>query len=167
MKKNLKNLIVIVLLTAVLAFALGLFAGRQGSGDTPPAEPTVTPVQVAEDEKIDEHGSYTSMEEVALYIYTYGKLPENFVTKDKAKELGWVSSKQNLQKVCDGCSIGRDRFGNREGILPKKSGRKYYECDIDFDGRDRNAKRIVYSNDGLIYYTDDHYQSFTLLYGEP
>lgn len=63
-------------------------------------------------------------------------------------------------------SIGGDRFGNREGLLPTAKGRKYYECDIDFDGTYRGAKRIVYSNDGLIYYTEDHYESFELLYGE-
>ena len=68
--------------------------------------------------------------------------------------------------MAPGMSIGGDRFGNREGLLPTKKGRKYYECDIDFDGGYRNGKRIVYSNDGLIYYTGDHYESFQLLYGE-
>ena len=66
-----------------------------------------------------------------------------------------------------GYYIGGDKFGNREGRLPKKSGRQYYECDIDTDGKSsRGAKRIIYSNDGLIYYTEDHYEHFTLLYGE-
>ncbi|WP_276648398.1 ribonuclease domain-containing protein [Trichococcus flocculiformis] len=63
-------------------------------------------------------------------------------------------------------SIGGDCFGNREGLLPKKSGRTYYEADIDYDGGYRGAERIVYSNDGLIFYTDDHYESFEQLYGE-
>ncbi|MBQ6866862.1 MAG: ribonuclease, partial [Clostridia bacterium] len=50
---------------------------------------------------------------------------------------------------------------------PKKKGRKYYECDIGTVGkRSRGARRIIFSNDGLVYYTDDHYESFTLLYGE-
>ena len=71
------------------------------------------------------------------------------------------------QKVCKGCSIGGDSFGNREGQLPKKKGRKYYECDIDYRGGTRNAKRIIWSSDGLIYYTGDHYKTFELLYGEP
>ncbi|MBQ1523252.1 MAG: ribonuclease, partial [Erysipelotrichaceae bacterium] len=62
---------------------------------------------------------------------------------------------------------GGDSFANREGLLPKKSGRSYYECDIDTLGKkSRGDKRIIYSNDGLVYYTDDHYESFTLLYGE-
>ena len=85
---------------------------------------------------------------------------------DEAKELGWVSKEGNLWDVAPGMSIGGDYFGNYEGVLPEEHGREYHECDIDFDGTYRNAKRIVYSNDGLIYYTEDHYESFELLYGE-
>ena len=125
-----------------------------------PSDPIVEP-------GIDEYGTYTSKEDVALYIYTYGKLPSNYVTKKKAKDMGWVASKGNLQDVCEDCTIGGDRYTNSEGSLPKKDGRKYYECDIDYHGGTRNAKRIVYSNDGLVYYTGDHYSTFELLYGEP
>ena len=117
-------------------------------------------------EFIDEDGTYTSKEDVALYIYTYEHLPSNYITKKEAKSLGWVSSEGNLWEVAPGMSIGGDYFGNYEGILPEEEDRDYYECDIDFDGTYRNAKRIVYSNDGLIYYTEDHYESFDLLYGE-
>ena len=114
---------------------------------------------------IDEDGWYYSSEDVSLYLYTYGKLPENFITKDEARELGWEGG--SVEKYAPGYAIGGDKFGNREGLLPKASGRVYYECDIDTNGANsRGAKRIVFSNDGLIYYTDDHYESFTLLYGE-
>lgn len=115
---------------------------------------------------IDESGSYTSKEEVAAYIYEYGHLPDNFITKKEAKALGWVSKEGNLAEVAPGMSIGGDYFGNYEGLLPEEDGRDYYECDIDSDGGYRGAKRIVFSNDGLIYYTEDHYESFELLYGE-
>ena len=115
---------------------------------------------------VEEDGTYTSKEEVAEYIYLYGHLPSNFMTKNEAKELGWVSKEGNLDEVAPGMSIGGDYFGNYEGILPEEDGREYHECDIDFDGTYRNAKRIVYSNDGLIYYTEDHYETFELLYGE-
>ena len=115
---------------------------------------------------IDENGTYTSKEEVAAYLYEYGHLPSNFITKKEAKKLGWVSSEGNLEEVAPGMSIGGDYFGNYEGNLPEAKGRDYYECDIDFDGTYRNAKRIVFSNDGLIYYTEDHYETFELLYGE-
>lgn len=115
---------------------------------------------------LSEAGAYSSKEEVGAYLHQYGHLPSNYLTKRQAQELGWVASQGNLWEVAPGMSIGGDRFGNREGLLPEASGRKYYECDIDFDGIYRNGKRIVYSNDGLIYYTDDHYESFHLLYGE-
>ncbi len=115
-------------------------------------------------ESIREDGEYTSKDEVALYIYTYGKLPSNYITKDEAKDLGWESSEGNLNVVAKGKSIGGDKFGNREGILPKAKGRQYYECDIDYVKGKRNGKRIVYSNDGLIYYTEDHYNTYELLY---
>lgn len=125
--------------------------------DSESTEPTLPP--------LDEDGSYTSKEDVALYIHTYGKLPSNFITKSEARKLGWNSG--SLEKYAPGKCIGGDRFGNREGLLPKASGRTYTECDIDTLGKSsRGSKRIVFSNDGLIYYTDDHYASFTLLYGE-
>ena len=109
---------------------------------------------------VEEDGWYDSMEFVAVYLDTYDKLPDNYLTKKEAQALGWVSKKGNLWDVADGCSIGGDRFGNYEGLLPDKKGRKWTECDIDFEGEYRNGKRIVFSNDGLIYYTDDHYESF-------
>lgn len=114
---------------------------------------------------VEESGEYTSKEEVAAYIYTYGHLPSNYITKKEAKALGWVSREGNLGEVAPGKSIGGDYFGNYEGVLPEKPGRNYYECDIDGDGGYRGASRIIYSDDGLIYYTEDHYESFELLYG--
>jgi len=113
---------------------------------------------------IDEDGHYTSKDEVALYIHTYGRLPGNYIRKNDAMDLGWDASKGNLWDVTDEMSIGGDRFGNREGLLPDESGRQWYEADIDYEGGYRNALRIVYSSDGLIYYTDDHYESFEKLY---
>lgn len=113
---------------------------------------------------IDEDGTYTSKDEVALYIHTYGHLPSNFITKQEAKEAGWNSSQNTLAEVCPGMSIGGDRFGNYEGLLPDAKGRAWKECDINYKKGSRGAERILYSNDGLIYYTDDHYESFTQLY---
>ena len=114
--------------------------------------------------EIQKDGSYTSKDEVAAYIHLYGELPGNYITKNEARDLGWVSSKGNLDKVAPGKSIGGDKFGNYEKLLPTKKGRQYYECDIDYEGGTRNAKRIIYSNDGLIYYTEDHYNTFEQLY---
>jgi guanyl-specific ribonuclease Sa len=113
---------------------------------------------------IDDNGIYTDPYLVAEYIHTYNKLPANYLTKNEAKELGWESDKGNLWEVTDEMSIGGDKFGNREGLLPKKDGRIYYECDVNYEGGYRGTERIVFSNDGLIFYTDDHYESFTQLY---
>lgn len=142
---------------------------EQTAQETPKAEvPTEETSEISEtsEDKISESGAYTSKEEVALYLHTYQHLPENFITKNEAKELGWDSNEGNLAEVAPGKSIGGDYFGNYEGILPEQEDRDYYECDIDSDGGYRGAKRIVFSNDGLIYYTEDHYESFELLYGE-
>ena len=114
--------------------------------------------------KVKENGSYTDKERVALYIHTYGHLPNNYITKAEAQKLGWNSSTGNLRQVAPGKSIGGDKFGNYEGQLPKEKKRKYYECDIDYGGGKRNAKRIVFSNDGLVFYTEDHYKTFEKLY---
>lgn len=115
---------------------------------------------------IKEDGKYYSKEDVKEYLITYKKLPSNFVTKKEAKRNGWNPSKNKLSDVMEGYCIGGDKFGNREKLLPMKKGRQYYECDIDYKGGKRNAKRIVFSNDGLIFYTDDHYKSFEKLYGD-
>ncbi|MBR1907285.1 MAG: ribonuclease [Clostridiales bacterium] len=115
--------------------------------------------------QIDENGTYDSAKDVALYIHTYNKLPPNYITKKEARSLGWSGG--SLEDYAPGKCIGGDYYGNYEGQLPEKKGRRYTECDIDTLGKSsRGAKRIVFSNDGLIYYTKDHYKTFTLMYGE-
>ena len=110
---------------------------------------------------IPEDGTYTTKEDVALYIHTYGKLPQNFITKKAAKKLGWQGG--SLEDYAPGKCIGGDYFGNYEGLLPED--KEYHECDIGTLGKSkRGAKRIIYSDDGYIYYTGDHYESFELLY---
>ena len=133
----------------IFKFLLSLFLAFSIFGCSSPTQKTIV-----------EDGYYYSKEDVCTYLQIYEELPDNFITKNEAEKLGWVSTKGNLWEVADGMCIGGDKFGNREGLLPKEKGRQYYECDIDFDGGYRNDKRIVYSNDGLIYYTDDHYNSF-------
>ena len=113
---------------------------------------------------VEENGNYTSKEEVALQIHTYGKLPVNYITKKQAQELGWDPEKGNLSDILPGMSIGGNVFGNYEGALPRAGGRRYFECDIDYEGGYRGAKRIVYSNDGLVFYTEDHYNTFEQIY---
>ncbi len=116
------------------------------------------------DSMLAEDGWYTAPQDVADYPHIYAHLPDNFITKNEAKKMGWDSQSGNLDEVAPGMSIGGDIFGNREKLLPEEKGRKYYECDVNYEGGYRNGERIIYSNDGLIYYTDDHYKSFEQLY---
>ena len=124
---------------------------------SPTPAPTESPVQYGQD--------YDDKDRVALYLHLFGELPPHFITKKEAQKLGWQSGEVEFYQ--SGAAIGGDYFGNYEGLLPEKKGRTYYECDIGTVGKkSRGAQRIIYSSDGLIYYTDDHYESFTLLYGE-
>ena len=167
-------------LTALL-LALFMLLALSACGETTLPSDTLLPVQqeqqnaqsapddaAAPDETaapIDEDGSYTTKDDVALYIHTYGHLPGNFITKKDAQALGWPGG--SLEPYAPGMCIGGSRFGNYEGLLSEADGRTYTECDIDtLHASSRGAKRIVFSNDGLIYYTEDHYESFVLLYGE-
>ena len=120
--------------------------------------------------ELEEDGTYDSKDEVCAYLIRYHRLPDNYMTKKEARKLGWEGG--SLDRLIPGRSIGGDFFGNYEGTLPEKDGREYHECDIDTIGSSgRGPKRIIYSGDDdneewNIYYTDDHYESFTLLWGE-
>lgn len=118
--------------------------------DPPPTDPKPA---------LDPNGSYTTKKDVALYIHLYGRLPKNFITKNQAEDMYGKTSGLNKYGKC----IGGDRFYNREGNLP--GGYTYYECDIDtLYSSKRGAKRLVFTYSGIIYYTDDHYETFTRLY---
>lgn len=107
----------------------------------------------------EEDGFYYDLEHVVLYLYYYDKLPDNYITKKQARELGWQGG--SVEVYQEGAAIGGDRFGNREGLLPEADGRTYTECDIDTLGKDaRGAQRLIFSNDGLYFYTEDHYEMF-------
>ena len=130
----------------------------------PPVIETQPPVEQAP--ALPEDGQYDDKDNVALYIHLYGKLPSNYVTKKDAEALyGWQGDA--LDVIAPGKAIGGSYYGNYEGLLPDADGREWTECDIGTIGQTkRGAERIVFSNDGLIYYTPDHYESFELLYGE-
>ena len=147
---------------------IGVIGGADGptniivSSDTDRAQAEPPPDDAA---AIDEDGQYDTRDAVAQYLTEYGHLPSNYITKKQAQALGWEGG--SLEPYAPGKCIGGSRFGNYEGTLPEKDGRTYTECDIDTLGAEkRGGKRIVFSNDGLIYYTEDHYETFELLYGE-
>ncbi len=139
-------------------------ADPSDAGDTASDADTADTPQIVPAAELDPDGVYDSKDAVALYLHLYGKLPSNYITKNEAQDLGWSGG--SLEPYAPGKCIGGSRFGNYEGLLPDAEGRTWKECDIDTLGADsRGPKRLVYSNDGLIYYTDDHYASFELLYG--
>ena len=140
----------------MLMFCMTLFSGCGGGGEQGYEESETDVVTIEED------GWYYSTEDVALYLYTYGELPDNFITKKEAQKLGWDNKKGNLWEVADGMCIGGDHFGNYEGLLPEED--DYTECDVNYEGGYRGAERIIFSDDGDIYYTGDHYESFEQLY---
>ena len=159
MKKKISALLTLLLLLGIL------FTGGLDRLSTETPEIITDATGYSEGMTIEEDGWYYSAFDVSLYLSVYGHLPENYITKEEARELGWEGG--SVEKYAPGYSIGGDVFGNREGLLPEAPYRVYYECDVDTKGTNsRGANRLVYSNDGLIYYTMDHYESFRLLYGE-
>ena len=94
-----------------------------------------------------------------VYLKLYGHLPDYYITKEEAiNKYGWDSSKNTLSGKAPGFMIGGDVFKNRDKLLPVKTGRVWYECDIDYISGKRNSKRLYYSNDGLMFFSPDHYQ---------
>ncbi len=177
MKNLLRFALMLILIFALVMLAESvILPALSGSGqpaataaipaESPAAPPESAPEAAPPDElAVDEDGEYTSKDELALYIHLYGHLPANYITKAEAEAAGWTGGA--VGKVLPGKSIGGDRFYNREGLLPKAPGRVWTECDVGERRSTRGAERIVFSNDGLIYYSPDHYDSFELLYGEP
>lgn len=110
---------------------------------------------------LQEDKYYYSKEDVADYIHTYGKLPSNYITKKQAQKMGWNPKEANLWDIKEGAVIGGDYFGNYEELLPEN---EYKEADVNYDGGHRNAERLVFDEDGNIYYTKDHYESFERIY---
>ena len=149
------------MLAALLLAALLALAGCGTLKDSAQASTAVQAASTAE-APAEETGPIIDPQAIADYLFEHGELPENFITKREAQALGW--DRNYLSDVAPGMSIGGDHFGNYEGQLPRVKGRKYYECDANYTGGRRGAERIVYSNDGHVWYTKDHYQTFTELF---
>ena len=134
-------------------------ADKKTKKATATPKPTRTP-------KKQDTGPITDPQEIVNYLAKYGKLPDNFITKKEARALGWDSYYNYVGDVAPGKSIGGDYFGNYDGKLPTKKGRKWYECDTGYKGKKRTGTRLLFSNDGLYYYSSDHYNTFTQMYPE-
>ena len=122
---------------------------------------TEEPQEETKNDNLPIYGNYYyDVVNVVLYLDVYNELPPNYITKSEAQALGWEGG--SVEKYKEGAAIGGDYFGNREGLLPTANGRKYTECDIDTHGYgSRGSRRLVFSNDGLYFYTSDHYESFS------
>ena len=146
-------LLIVAAVLVLLGQQLGLIP--TATPETPTAEGTGQAIVITEPQAL------------VNYLAAHdGELPDNFLTKAEAQALGWDSSKNYLSDVAPGKSIGGDRFGNYEGLLPAESGRQYHEADCYYSEGARNANRLVYSTDGLYFYTEDHYESFEQMYPE-
>ena len=127
---------------------------------TPAQKPTATPVPGP----TATPGPMEAAQELADYIFEHGELPENFVTKRQARDMGWQKNYRYPGDISPGLTIGGDYFGNYQQKLPDVKGRKYYEADCFYHGGKRNDYRIIYSNDGHVWYTGDHYVTFIELF---
>jgi len=145
----------------ILPILLSLMLLLSGSGLTT-ADPAA--ISMPDTFREEQAGPIIEPQAIADYIFEHGTLPDNFITKKEAQALGWDSRYNEVSDVAPGKSLGGDRFGNYQRILPVVKGRKYYEADCRYTGGDRNGERIIYSNDGHVWYTKDHYKSFTELF---
>ena len=132
--------------------------------EAPTEKPTKAPTKAPTEAPTEAPGPIIEPQAIADYIFAHGELPDNFITKEEAQALGWDSTRNYVSDVAPGKSIGGDRFGNYEGQLPRKKGRTFRECDCNYTKGKRNGERIVYSNDGHVWYTSDHYETFTELF---
>ena len=132
--------------------------------EAPTEKPTKAPTKAPTEKPTEAPGPIIEPQAIADYIFAHGELPDNFITKEEAQALGWDSTRNYVSDVAPGKSIGGDRFGNYEGQLPRKKGRTFRECDCNYTKGKRNGERIVYSNDGHVWYTSDHYETFTELF---
>ncbi|PHM27417.1 ribonuclease [Xenorhabdus budapestensis] len=134
-----------------------IFIGLPGSGKAQQANAVARNVPSQQIDILTEH------HRVADYVHQHNRLPDYYITKKQARRLGWDASKGNLCEILPGKAIGGDRFSNRENKLPNQRDRQWFEADVNYNCGRRGSNRLLYSNDGLIYLTLDHYKTFTKL----
>lgn len=94
------------------------------------------------------------------HLKYYGRLPTYYISRGDAYHQGWKPRLGNLSKVAPGKMMYGGIYRNDDGKLPQTSGRIWYEADINYQGGRRNDKRVLFANDGLIFVTYDHYNTF-------
>lgn len=137
---------------------------RPSRSPEPEATPAPAPSEAPASTPVPE-GPIIEPQAITDWLFSHEfTLPDNFITKKEAQRMGWDSSRNYVSDVAPGMSIGGDYFGNYEGKLPTARGRRYYECDCYYTRGKRNAYRLIFSNDGLVFYTEDHYNTFVQMY---
>ena len=154
----------VMLLCSCSASALETAKSRKKKSTPTPAVTVEETAAPAAPEATAEPGPMEAAQKLADYIFEHGELPDSFVTKKEAMALGWQTQYRYVGDIAPGLTIGGDYFGNYEQKLPVVKGRKYYEADCFYQGRSRNEYRIIFSNDGHIWYTGDHYNTFVELF---
>lgn len=162
---SLLSLILLVLLALGQKWLMPMISPEaEAPSVTAAAVATSAPAESAASEPEEKTGPIIAPQDIADYLFAHGQLPDNFITKNQAKQLGWDNQQNYVSDAAPGKSIGGDRYGNYEGTLPVVKGRTYYEADANYVKGRRSAQRIVYSTDGHVYYTEDHYATFTELF---
>lgn len=155
--------IIIALLVVII---LLLLLKRKGSTEQPAVKPGTD--QTVTDKRKDKPkpsvsnniDELTATAVVVFYVKEHRRLPDYYITKNEARQQGWNPAAGNLCDILPGRAIGGDVFSNREGRLPRSKGRRWFEADLNYTCGNRNADRLLFSNDGLVFITTDHYQTF-------
>ncbi len=160
-KKHLKrNRFILLIAVALAVFAGTKYLSHRMKASTSTVRVTGRPNDPPDKNQKRSIAELTDEKVVVSYLKAHQHLPGYYITKSMARKKGWIPHKGNLCKVLPGKAIGGDYFGNREGELPGRKGRKYYEADINYHCGRRGSERVVFSNDGLIFVTKNHYKSF-------
>lgn len=148
----------VLLLAAVLV--LGYFWCEHRETETAVPSSSQKPADPSQKQNTARVDALTKETVVIPYIKKNGRLPDYYITKQEARKKGWIASEGNLCTVLPGRAIGGDVFTNRQKALPVKSGRTWYEADLNYACGRRNADRVLFSNDRLVFVTTDHYKTF-------
>lgn len=90
----------------------------------------------------------------------FNQLPPYYIPIADARAAGWKARKGNLATVAPNRMLTKGIYNNDDGHLPDAAGRIWYEADINYTSGRRGLERILYSNDGLVFITRDHYVTF-------
>lgn len=153
--KRIISIIICAIAAIILLYKLSVTKNDQSSQSI-----VNTGVQKNDTDTSTDISVLTNEKAVVSYVKQHHCLPDCYITKREARERGWNPAQGNICDVLPGRAIGGDRFGNRGHSLPDVPGRKWFEADINFDCGRRNADRLLFSSDGLVYVTKDHYRTF-------